>query len=62
MATLNIKTFPDKLYKALRVRAEQEHRSISQEVIHLLTRAVEGEETLSIMELKGLGKEGARQV
>ena len=57
MATLNIKRFPDPLYEALRARAEREHRSIAQEVVHLLTRAVERPEPLSILGLQGLGKE-----
>ncbi|HSL84956.1 MAG TPA: hypothetical protein VLF66_19430 [Thermoanaerobaculia bacterium] len=57
MATLNIKNFPDGLYGRLQERAEREHRSLSQEVIHLLTRVVEGAEPLSVLELKGLGKE-----
>ncbi|MCP4653970.1 MAG: Arc family DNA-binding protein [bacterium] len=57
MATLNIKRFPDALYEKLRARAEQEHRSVSQEVIHLLSRTVDKDEPLSILELRGLGKE-----
>ena len=36
MATLNIKNFPDPLYKRLQDRAEREHRSLAQQVIHLL--------------------------
>jgi len=56
MATLNIENFPDDLYGKLRSRAQREHRSIAQEVIHLLSGAVEEEER-SILELKGLGKE-----
>ena len=57
MATLNIKNFPAALYEALQKRAEREHRSVAQEVIHLLERATEQPEPLSIMELRGLGKE-----
>lgn len=57
MATLNIKRFPDDLYKKLRVRAEQKHRSVAQEVVHLLSQVVEEPEPLSILELRGLGKE-----
>ncbi len=57
MATLNIKRFPDDLYYELRTRAGQEHRSVAQEVIHLLSTAVKKPEPLSIMELQGLGKE-----
>jgi plasmid stability protein len=57
MATLNIKGFPEALYGKLQERAEREHRSLSQEVVHLLSLAVEEPEPLSILELKGLGKE-----
>jgi len=57
MATLSINDFPDELYKRLQERAQQEHRSLSQEVIHILEQALGPEKTLSIMDLKGLGKE-----
>lgn len=62
MATLNIKNLPDALYKKLRARAKRERRSISQEVIHLLTRATEEAAPRSILELRGLGKESWRGV
>lgn len=62
MATLNIKNLPDPLYKKLRARAKRERRSVAQEVIHLLSRAVEGPASLSILSLKGLGKEVWRGV
>jgi plasmid stability protein len=57
MATLNIKNFPDPLYEKLQERAQEEHRSLAQEVIHILHQTVEKEEPLSIMGLEGLGKE-----
>ena len=57
MATLNIKNFPDPLYEKLQERAQQEHRSLAQEVIHLLHKTVEQGGLVSIMELEGLGKE-----
>jgi plasmid stability protein len=57
MATLDIKNFPEALYRRLQARAEREHRSLSQEVIYLLSRAVEEPEVRSLLELKGLGKE-----
>ncbi len=57
MATLNIKNLPDPLYEALKARAESQHRSIAQEVTHLLTEALGQRELLSILELQGLGKE-----
>lgn len=57
MATLNIKNLPDGLYERLRARAKRERRSIAQEATHLLATALEPRQTLSILELRGLGKE-----
>ena len=57
MATLNIKNFPDELYERLRKRAEHEHRSVTQEVVHLLEQAAGEPKLHSILELRGLGKE-----
>lgn len=57
MAILNIKNFPDPLYQKLRARAKRQHRSMAQEIIHLLSDAVETRKRLSILDLKGLGKE-----
>ncbi len=57
MATLRINNFPDPLYKRLKEQAERNHRSLRQEVIHLLDQALEPEKTLSILGLQGLGKE-----
>ena len=57
MAVLNVKNFPDALYKKLKARAKREHRSVAQEVTHLLSDALETAKPLSILELKGLGKE-----
>ena len=56
MAVLNIKKFPDALARQIRARARREHRSVSQEVIHLLASAVEQPTTYSILDLRGLGK------
>ncbi|MBN1422376.1 MAG: hypothetical protein JXP34_26610 [Planctomycetes bacterium] len=56
MATLNIKDFPDALYRKLKARAKKQHRSIAQEVTHILSEAVEPADPLSILELRGLGK------
>ncbi len=39
MATLNIKNFPDDLYERLQERAQREHRSLAQQVIHTLGSA-----------------------
>ena len=62
MAVLNVKNLPDALYRKLQARAKREHRSIAQEVIHLLSDAIETPKTLSILELRGLGKEHWREV
>jgi plasmid stability protein len=57
LATLNIKNLPDSLYERMRVRARRERRSIAQGAMHLLATARESPEVLSILELRGLGKE-----
>lgn len=57
MATLNIKGVPDSLYRKLQARAKKEHRSVAQEVVHILSQATDRVPTLSILDLKGLGKE-----
>ena len=62
MAILNVKNLPDALYKKLKARAKREHRSVAQEVTHLLTHALQTSEALSILELKGLGKEHWREI
>ena len=56
MATLNIKNFPAALYQRLQERARRERRSVAQEVTHILENALE-DDRLSLLELKGLGKE-----
>jgi len=62
MAILNIKNFPDNLYRKLQARAKRQHRSIAQEVTHLLSDALEAPKPLSILHLKGLGKQYWRGV
>lgn len=62
MATLNIKNLPDRLYRKIQARANKEHRSIAQEVIHILSLATEDARPRSILELQGLGKEIWRNV
>lgn len=57
MAVLNIKTFPATLYKKLQARGKREHCSVAQEVTRLLSKALETPKPLSILELKGSGKE-----
>jgi plasmid stability protein len=56
MATLNVKKVPDALYRRLQAHARRQRRSVAQEVVHLLSRALEEPETRSILELRGLGK------
>jgi plasmid stability protein len=56
MATLNIKKFPDDLYKLLQQRAEIDRRSLAQEIICLLQSALHEAEKPSILNLRGLGK------
>ncbi len=57
MATLNIKNLPDALYRRLQKRAKTQRRSVAQEVTMILEDALQEPETLSILELQGLGKE-----
>lgn len=57
MATLNVKNLPDALYRKLKARAKRERRSVAQEVTVLLTQALEPAPSVSILELRGLGKE-----
>jgi plasmid stability protein len=57
MATLNVKNFPDPLYRKLQKRARERRRSVAQEVTRILEEAVDRPEALSIVELRGLGKE-----
>jgi len=62
MATLNVKNLPDALYRQLKARAKRERRSVAQEVTILLTKALEPPAALSILELRGLGKELWRDI
>jgi plasmid stability protein len=57
MATLNVKNLPDALYRKLKARARRQRRSVAQEVTVLLEEALEPAATLSILDLRGLGKE-----
>jgi plasmid stability protein len=57
MATLNVKNLPDGLYRKLQARAKRERRSVAQEVAQILSAALESPKPLSILELRGLGKE-----
>ena len=57
MATLNVKNLPDRLYRKLQTRARRQRRSVAQEVIQLLSDVLASPSPVSILELKGLGKE-----
>jgi plasmid stability protein len=57
MATLNVKNLSDELYRRLQERAKRQHRSVAQEITHILEQALNEPEPLSILELQGLGKE-----
>lgn len=57
MATLNVKNFPDDVYERLRELADREHRSISQQVVHMLSEATSEPEPLALSDLRGLGEE-----
>jgi plasmid stability protein len=57
MATLNVKNLPDGLYRKLQTRARRQRRSVAQEVIHLLSEALVAPKPISILELRGLGKD-----
>ena len=61
MATLNIKNMPDALYAKLRELARSERRSISQQVIHILMERIDRPSSVSILDLKGLGREEWRE-
>ena len=57
VATLNIKNVSEKLYSTAEGAGRKERRSVSQEVLHILDEATKPIETLSILELRGLGKD-----
>ena len=57
MAILNVKNLPDGLYRKLKARAKRERRSVSQEVVVLLEQALEPGPAVSLLDMRGLGKE-----
>ena len=57
MATLNIKNLPDSLYRKPQRRARLQHRSVAQEVTHILSQILDTGGQMSILELRGIGKE-----
>jgi plasmid stability protein len=62
VARLNVKNLPDGLYRKLQARAKRQCRSVAQEVTQILSDVLESPKTLSILELKGLGKEEWRDI
>ena len=62
MATLNVKNLPDTLYRKLQKRARERRRSVAQEVTLILEQAVESQEPLSILDLRGLGRDAWREL
>jgi len=57
MATLNLKDFPAALYLKIQARARENFRSVTQEVLHILTRGTEPPPRESLLTLRGLGKD-----
>jgi len=57
MATLNVKNLPDSLYRKLQRQAKRRHRSVAQEVTLILDEALERPVLVSLLTLRGLGKE-----
>lgn len=57
MATLDVKNPPDDLYARLAARAEAHRRSTAQEVTEILVEVLERREPLSLLGLRGPGKE-----
>ncbi len=57
MATLNVKNLPDSLYRKLQKQAKRQHRSVAQEVTLILDEALERPVLVSLLTLRGLGKE-----
>ena len=62
MATLNVKNVPERLHQKLKLRARRQLRSVSQEVIRILSDAVDEAPPSSILELRGLGKRTWKRV
>jgi plasmid stability protein len=62
VATLNVKNLPDGLYRRIQKRARERRRSVAQEVTCILEEAVDRAEPLSILELRGLGKDAWREI
>jgi plasmid stability protein len=52
---LHIRSLPAALHRKLAARARATHRTVAGEAAHLLERALEEAESLSLLELEGLG-------
>ena len=57
MATLNVKNLPDGLYRKLQARAKRQRRSVAQEIAQILSDVLEAPPPVSILDLRGLGRE-----
>ena len=62
MATLNVKNLSDKLYRRLQKRARAQHRSVAQEVTHILCAVLDDDAPLSILDLRGMGRDAWKDV
>lgn len=62
MATLNIKNFDDELYDRLKERAALQHRSVAQEVTHIVATTLATSQPLSLLDLEGLGQQLWKEV
>jgi plasmid stability protein len=62
VATLNVKNLPDGLYRRLQKRARERRRSVAQEVTCILEETVDRAEPVSILGLRGLGKDAWREI
>jgi plasmid stability protein len=62
VATLNVKNLPDGLYRKIQKRARERRRSVAQEVTWILEQAVGRAEPLSILGLRGLGRDAWREI
>jgi plasmid stability protein len=57
-----VKNLPDALYRRLQKRARERRRSVAQEVTCILEEAVDRAKPVSILELRGLGKDAWREI
>ena len=60
--TLIVNNVPDALHRKLEAQAKRNRRSVAEEVTMLLAHALEPDKSLSILELRGLGKERWRSI